>query len=198
MTPRDHAPDPGSPDPGSPDLGEHVLVLARAEFAKLKALAEKALAQVDDAAFFALPEPSGETNSMALVVKHMAGNARSRWRDFLASDGEKPDRDRDREFELAPDDTREGLMAAWAEGWAMLDLALAPLGPEDLMRTATIRGEPHTVLQLIDRQLTHYGYHVGQIVLLARLAKGGGWSSLSVPRGQSAAFNAKMRESFRG
>lgn len=193
MTPRDHA-----SDTGLPELGPHVLAQARAEFAKLKALAEQALAQVDDAAFFALPEPSGETNSIALVVKHMAGNARSRWRDFLASDGEKPDRDRDREFELATDDTREGLMAAWAEGWAMLDLALAPLGPEDLMRTATIRGEPHTVLQLIDRQLTHYGYHVGQIVLLARFARGSAWSSLSVPRGQSASFNAKMRDTFRG
>ncbi|MEP7028889.1 MAG: DUF1572 family protein [Candidatus Eisenbacteria bacterium] len=181
----------------SRDLGPHVLEESRTQFAKLRALAEAALAQVDDAAFFALPEPSGETNSIALVVKHMAGNARSRWSDFLTSDGEKSGRDRDREFELGAADTREALMTAWTRGWELLDQALEPLGPDDLMRTATIRGEPHTVLQLIDRQLTHYGYHVGQIVLLARLAKGGAWSSLSVPRGQSAAFNQKMIDQFR-
>ena len=140
-----------------------------------------------------LPAPSGETNSIALVVKHLAGNARSRWTDFLTSDGEKADRQRDREFELAEGDSRAALMAAWDAGWAALERALEPLTEDDLLRTITIRGEPHSVLKAIDRQLTHYGYHVGQIVLLARLAQGAGWKSLSVARGQSEAFNRRMR-----
>lgn len=179
-------------------LGAHVLDEARDRFAKLKALAEGALAQVDDAAFFALPEPSGETNSIALVVKHLAGNARSRWTDFLTSDGEKPNRDRDREFERFEDDTRASLMRAWEEGWAAFDRALAPLQDDDLMKTITIRGEPHTVFQALGRQLAHYGYHVGQIVLLARLAKGADWRTLSVARGQSEPFNRTMNEAFPG
>ena len=170
---------------------------ARDRFARLRATAEGALAQVDDGAFFALPEPSGETNSIALIVKHVAGNARSRWTDFLTSDGEKPDRHRDTEFELSPDDSRAHLMAAWARGWQALDDALAPLGPSDLERTITIRGEPHTVVQAITRQLAHYGQHVGQIVLLARIAKGASWRTLSVPRGGTEAFNAAMRSTFR-
>jgi len=180
-----------TPDP----TAAHVLAEAQSQFAKLKALAESAMKQVDDAAFFA--EPAPETNSIALVVKHMAGNARSRWTDFLSTDGEKPDRRRDTEFELDAASTRDALMAAWEAGWRTLDEALGPLGPDDLMRTVTIRGEGHTVLQAIDRQLTHYGYHVGQIVLLARMARGKAWSSLSVPRGQSEQFNAQMRERLR-
>lgn len=178
-------------------LGAHVLAESRERFAKLKALAEGALAQVDDDEFFALPEPSGETNSIAFVVKHLAGNARSRWTDFRTSDGEKPDRQRDREFERAQGDTRGSLMAAWEEGWALLDRALAPLGEADLQEVITIRGEPHTVFQAIGRQLAHYGYHVGQIVLLARLARGPGWRTLSVARGESEAFNAQLRDTFR-
>jgi hypothetical protein len=178
-------------------LGAHVLDEVRDRFGKLKALADGALAQVDDAAFFALPEPSGETNSIALVVKHVAGNARSRWTDFLTSDGEKPDRHRDLEFERVSGDTREALMASWEAGWATLDRALAPLGEDDLLKTITIRGEPHTVYQALGRQVAHYGYHVGQIVLLARLARGAQWRSLSVPRGQSETFNATMRGTFR-
>jgi hypothetical protein len=170
---------------------------ARSRFAGLRKNAEGALAQIDDAQFFAPPEPSGETNSIALIVKHIAGNARSRWTDFLASDGEKADRRRDTEFEQAPEDTREALMAAWARGWDLLDRALAPLTDADLGRTITIRGEPHTVSQAVIRQLAHYGQHVGQIVLLARIAKGAAWTSLSVPRGQSETFNASMHASFR-
>jgi uncharacterized damage-inducible protein DinB len=181
-----------SPHENPIDPAAHVLEEARAQFAKLKALAESALKQVDDAQFFAVPAP--EANSIAHVVKHMAGNARSRWTNFLTEDGEKPDRKRDTEFELDPADTREALMRAWEAGWRALDGALGPLGPGDLMRTIRIRGEAHTVLQAIDRQLTHYGYHVGQIVLLARIARGREWSSLSVPRGQSEQFNARMRE----
>jgi len=184
-----------TPDRPDADARNHVLAEARSQFAKLKALAESALQQVDDVQFFA--EPAPEVNSIAMVVKHMAGNARSRWTDFLTTDGEKPDRHRDTEFELDPGSTRDALMAAWEAGWRALDTALGPLGPDDLMRTVTIRGEGHTVLQAIDRQLTHYGYHVGQIVLLARMARGKAWSSLSVPRGQSEQFNAQMRERLR-
>ena len=175
-----------------------VLAESRQRFANLRQTAEGALAQVSDDEFFALPEPSGETNSIALIVKHIAGNARSRWTDFLTSDGEKPDRDRDTEFEQFERDTRESLMAAWAHGWELVDQAIAPLNDEDLERTITIRGEPHTVSQAIIRQLAHYGYHVGQIVLLARIARGAAWSTLSVPRGHSAAFNAKMRAEHGG
>jgi uncharacterized damage-inducible protein DinB len=173
-----------------------VLEEARQRFANLRQTAEGALAQISDEEFFALPEPSGETNSIALVVKHIAGNARSRWTDFLTSDGEKPDRDRDTEFERFDSDSRAALMAAWARGWDLVDQALAPLSDDDLERTITIRGEPHTVSQAILRQIAHYGYHVGQIVLLARIARGNDWSTLSVPRGHSAKFNAAMRASF--
>ena len=174
-----------------------VLEESRARFAELRKTAEGALAQVSDQEFFALPEPSGETNSIALVVKHVAGNARSRWTDFLTSDGEKPDRDRDTEFERFASDSREALMAAWSRGWDLVEEALAPLSDADLERTITIRGEPHTVSQAILRQLAHYGYHVGQIVLLARIARGAAWTTLSVARGHSAQFNAQMRASFR-
>jgi len=174
----------------------HVLEESRVRFANLRTTAEGAMAQVSDEEFFALPEPSGETNSIALIVKHIAGNARSRWTDFLTSDGEKPDRDRDTEFEQFVEDTRESLMARWARGWDLVDQALAPLSDDDLERTITIRGEPHTVSQAIIRQIAHYGYHVGQIVLLARIVRGAAWSTLSVPRGHSAQFNASMRASF--
>jgi len=173
-----------------------ILAESRARFADLRKTAEGALAQVSDDEFFAPPEPSGETNSIALIVKHIAGNARSRWTDFLTSDGEKPDRVRDTEFERFDGDSRAALMAAWARGWDLLDAALAPLTDGDLERTITIRGEPHTVSQAVIRQLAHYGQHVGQIVLLARIARGAAWSTLSVPRGHSGQFNASMREAF--
>ncbi len=158
------------------------------ELTRLRGLAERALAQVEDAAFFAEPGP-GE-NSLAVLVKHVAGNQRSRWTAFLTSDGEKPDRDRDSEFEIEPDDTRESLMRGWDAGWRALREALAPLEAEDLGRTVRIRGEPFTVLQAIERQLVHYAYHVGQIVQLARHWTGPAWESLSIPRGGSVAFNA--------
>ena len=158
------------------------------EFRRLQDLAERALAQVDDEGFFRVHGEDG--NSPAILVKHIAGNLRSRWRDFLTSDGEKPDRHRDTEFELDEADGREALMARWREAWAILHDALGPLDDGDLGRTVTIRGEPHTVLQAVSRQLTHYAYHVGQIVLLARLEAGAAWRSLSVPRGASREFNA--------
>jgi hypothetical protein len=159
---------------------------ALAQFRKYRALAEAALAQVDDAAFCAPPGPDG--NSLALLVKHVAGNQRSRWTDFLTTDGEKPDRRRDGEFELQPGDTRVALMARWDDGWRRLFAAVEPLAQADLSRTVAIRGEAHSVLQAIARQQTHYAYHVGQIVALARHHAGAHWRSLSIPRGQSAAW----------
>lgn len=166
-----------------------------AEFRRLKTRAEKALAQVDDTQFFHAIDP--ETNSLAINVKHIAGNLRSRWTNFLASDGEKPDRHRDSEFVLDDGDTRESLMMRWEAGWATLFAALEPLGPADLERTVLIRLEPHTVVQAIVRQLTHYSYHVGQVVQLAKHQRGAAWTSLSVPRGQSEEFNRIMAEKFR-
>ena len=157
------------------------------ELRRLKGLADKAMAQVDDAGFFATLG-AGE-NSIAIVVKHVAGNLRSRFTDFLTSDGEKPDRNRDGEFEISGADDRPALTAAWERGWATLFAAIEPLGPEDMGRTVTIRGEGLTVLQAVTRQLTHYAYHVGQIVQLARHHAGERWQSLSIPRGRSAAFN---------
>jgi uncharacterized damage-inducible protein DinB len=168
------------------DVAAHYLDDVRLLFRKYRELAERALAQADDAAFFAAADP--EANSIALVVKHVAGNLRSRWTDFLTTDGEKPDRRRDAEFEREGADTRATIMARWAQGWATLFATLDALGPQDLLRTITIRGEPHTALQALQRQATHYAYHVGQIVLLARLAAGPAWRSLSIPRGESARY----------
>ncbi len=165
------------------DIGRAFLDEALLTFRKQKKLAEKALAQVDDDAFFRLLDP--EANSLALVVQHVAGNQRSRWTDFLTTDGEKPDRDRDTEFELATTSTREELMARWEAGWGLVFAAIEPLAPEDLARTVTIRGEPHSVLQAIQRQIAHYAQHVGQIVLLAKHWSGPEWKSLSIPRGKS-------------
>lgn len=160
-------------------------------FRSYKWLAERALEQVsDDEFFFQIDE---ESNSLALIVKHIAGNQRSRWRDFLTSDGEKPDRHRDTEFELI-DDTRESLMAFWETGWTTLFDALESLTPEDLEKTVTIRGEPHTVVEAINRQLMHYAYHIGQIVFLAKHLRASGWKTLSVPRNRSAEFNKFLAE----
>jgi hypothetical protein len=172
------------------DLGRHYLDDSLREFRKLKAHADKAVAQASDEAFFALLDD--EANSIALVMKHLAGNMRSRWTDFLTSDGEKADRDRDSEFVAGPADTREAIVAAWEDGWQRVFDAVAPLSPDDLTRTVTIRGEPHTIIQAINRQLTHYAAHVGQIVLLAKHYAGSTWKSLSIPRGQSKQFNAAM------
>jgi hypothetical protein len=151
---------------------------------KLKSLADGAIAQLPPGT---LATPlAGETNSVAIVLKHLAGNMRSRWTDFLTTDGEKPDRHRDREFVLEDGDTPERLLRRWEDGWATTLAAIGALGTDDLARTVAIRGEPHTVLQAVQRQLVHYGYHVGQIVLLARHRAGPAWRSLSIPRGRSA------------
>jgi hypothetical protein len=170
--------------------GDHYLQDVIAMFRKMKQQAERALAQVSDEQFFAQLDP--EANSLALIVKHIAGNARSRWVDFLTSDGEKPDRRRDSEFEIEPGNTRAALMEHWERGWQYLFDALAPLGADGLMRTVRIRNEEHTVVQAINRQLAHYASHIGQIVLLAKHHAGPRWQTLSIPRGKSAEFNAKM------
>jgi len=154
-----------------------------------KNLAEKAMAQVTDDQVNAVLDH--EMNSIAVIVKHMAGNMRSRWTDFLTTDGEKPDRDRDAEF-ADPPATREALLALWEQGWQCLFGALEPLSEQDLQRTVTIRGEAHSVMQAINRQIAHYPYHCGQIVLLAKHFQHDNWKSLSVPRGQSAEFNRRM------
>jgi hypothetical protein len=159
-------------------------------FRHYKRLAERAIAQVTDAQLVAVLD--GEMNSIAIIVKHMAGNMRSRWTDFLTSDGEKPDRNRDMEF-IEPPVTRDALLAVWEEGWGYVFAALEALSDGDLARTVEIRGERHSVMQAINRQLTHYAYHAGQIVLLAKHFNGGAWQSLSVPRAKSAQFTARVR-----
>jgi hypothetical protein len=145
-------------------------------------LAERAMAQVADEHLTAVLDP--EMNSIALIVKHMAGNMRSRWTDFLVSDGEKPDRNRDSEFE-APPATREEILALWESGWSCVFAALAELEEADLAKTVTIRGEAHSVLQAVNRQLCHYSYHCGQITFLAKHWSYAGWQSLSMPRRRS-------------
>jgi uncharacterized damage-inducible protein DinB len=158
-------------------------------FRYYKNLAERAMAQVADEHLVTVLD--GEANSIAVIVKHMAGNMRSRWTDFLTTDGEKPDRNRDTEFEDAPA-TREAVLALWEEGWQCLFAALEPLSEPDLQRTVTIRGEAHSVMQAINRQMAHYSYHCGQIVLLAKHFKHDDWKSLSVPRKQSTEFNRRV------
>jgi hypothetical protein len=152
---------------------------ALAVFRQYKKLAEGAMAQVSDEELAVVLD--AEMNSIALVVKHMAGNMRSRWTDFLTTDGEKPDRNRDTEF-VEPPETRESLMAVWEEGWSRVWNAIEPLRDEDLGRTVTIRGEPHSVMQAIQRQIAHYAYHVGQIVMLSKHFRCEQWRSLSVPK----------------
>ena len=148
-----------------------------------KKLAEGAMAQATDQELFAVLDR--EMNSIAVVVKHMVGNMRSRWTGFLTTDGEKPDRNRDSEF-VDPAATREALMQAWEEGWRTVWAAIEPLTEADLGRTVTIRGEAHSVMQAINRQLAHYAYHCGQIVMLAKHFRAEQWQSLSMPRNRSA------------
>lgn len=155
-------------------------------FRNYKNMAEKAMVQVTDEEFFAAID--AEANSIAVTVKHIAGNLISRWTDFLTSDGEKPDRFRDGEFEMI-DDTRESLMQFWERGWQTLFEAVEPLTVEDFTLTVAIRGEPHTIAEALNRQLTHYAYHIGQIVLLAKHFRSEDWKTLSVPRNRSAEFN---------
>jgi hypothetical protein len=158
-------------------------------FRYYKGLAERAMAQVgDDHLYAALDQ---EANSIAIIVKHMVGNMRSRWTDFLTSDGEKPNRNRDSEF-VDPPATRDALMAEWEAGWKCVFQALQPLSDADLAKTVAIRGEAHSVMQAINRQIAHYAYHVGQIVLLAKHESHEKWESLTIPRNRSADFNRRV------
>ena len=156
-----------------------------------KKLADKALAQLKDEEFFITLDE--ESNSVAVIMKHMAGNMFSRWTDFLTSDGEKPDRNRDMEFVIEANTTKDEVTNYWERGWARVFEALEPLKLEDFEKTVMIRGEKHTIVQAINRQLMHYSYHVGQIVFLAKHFRSTAWSSLSVPRNKSAEFNLKMK-----
>ena len=171
------------------DLGSAFMRSVRAKFAAQKELAERAFGQLPaDRLAVAL---SAETNSIAVIMKHLAGNMRSRWTDLLASDGEKAWRDRDREF---VDDfaSHADLLAYWEGGWSCLFAALDALAPDDLLKPVMIRGKPHSVVEAIHRQLDHYGYHVGQIVLIARVLAGDNWQVLTVPRGGTKEYNARV------
>jgi hypothetical protein len=158
-------------------------------FRQYKKLADRAMEQVTDQELFTVLDP--ESNSIAVIVKHLSGNVRSRWTDFLTSDGEKPHRNRDGEF-VDPPASREALLEAWEDGWSRVFEALEPLVEADLVRTVTIRGEAHSVMQAINRQVAHYAMHVGQIVMLAKHLTGSRWQSLSVPRNRSAEFNRQV------
>lgn len=158
-------------------------------FRDYKRLAERAMEQVTDEQLFATID--AEANSIAIIVKHMVGNMRSRWTDFLTSDGEKPNRHRDSEF-LDPPPTREALLTLWNDGWDHVFAALAEVTEADLTRSITIRGEAHSVMQAINRQLAHYPHHIGQIVLLSKHFAADHWQSLSVPRNRSEEFNRRV------
>jgi uncharacterized damage-inducible protein DinB len=151
-----------------------------ARFKEMKGLAEKAIAQINDEDFLRILVD--ESNSVATIVKHIAGNLRSRWTDFLTTDGEKPDRNRDSEFESETEDTRNNLMKKWDASWEILFDTLDSLKESDLTKAVTIRGQEHKVVEAINRQLTHYGYHVGQIVFLAKFFASSNWQSLTIPR----------------
>ena len=157
---------------------------------ELKKLAEGAIAQIEKDQLFQTWDD--ETNSIAITMKHVAGNMRSRWKDFLTTDGEKPDRNRDSEFVVEATDTFETLMQQWREGWNYVFEAISSLSPEDLDKTVFIRKQPHKVYQAINRQLIHYGVHIGQIVFMAKHLAAGHWKSLSVPRSGSQEMNRKM------
>jgi hypothetical protein len=161
-------------------------------FRGYKRLADGALIQLTDRDFFYLPDP--ESNSVALIVKHMAGNLRSRWEDFLATDGEKPDRNRDQEFTLTEADTREELMRRWERSWETVFNSVKSLQPGDVSRTVYIRREPHTVMQATNRSLLHTAYHVGQILYAGKHLRGKDWKTLSIPKGKSEEVNATKPE----
>jgi len=158
-------------------------------FRQYKRLADRAIEQMSDEQLYTAIDP--ESNSIAIIMKHIAGNMRSRWTDFLSSDGEKPNRNRDTEFEAAPA-TRSELLAMWEEGWRLVFAALEPLSDSDLTRKVLIRTEPHSVMQAINRQIAHYAMHIGQIVFLAKHLAGANWKTLSIPRGKSAEFMADV------
>jgi hypothetical protein len=166
-----------------PDLATHYLEEMKRQFHGHKRMGEAAMAQLEDKEFFVALDP--ESNSVATLVKHIAGNARSRFTDFLTSDGEKPDRFRDQEFAVSEKTTREEVLRWWEQAWERVFSALDSLTPEDVQRTVTIRSEPHTVMQALNRSLAHYAQHIGQIVFLAKHLRSEQWRTLSIPRGKS-------------
>ena len=172
------------------DIAAQYLDEAHRQMRGHKRLAESAMAQLKDHELFLTLDP--ESNSIAVIVKHMSGNMRSRFTSFLTTDGEKPDRNRDREFVMHADAKREEVLSSWEQNWHLVFETINSLQPDDLGRTVTIHGEPHSVLQAINRQVVHYAYHVGQIVYLAKHWKGAAWQSLSVPKGQSEQYNAEL------
>ena len=178
------------------DLATHYLDEAHRQMRGHKRLAEGAMAQLKDNELFIALDP--EANSIAVIVKHMAGNMRSRFTDFLTSDGEKADRHRDQEFELnSANTTRADLTKWWEDGWARVFSAIESLKPADVMRTVTVRGEPHTVMQAINRQIAHYAQHTGQIVFIAKHIRTGKWKTLSIPRGKSEDFKTVAPKSYK-
>jgi Protein of unknown function (DUF1572) len=172
-------------------IAQHYLDDAIKTLRYYKKLAEGAFAQISDEDFFRTIDE--ESNSIAVNMKHMAGNMLSRWTDFLTTDGEKPERNRDLEFMMLPATTKDEMLAYWEKGWKCTIDAVEPLTPDDLMRTVTIRGQDHTVVQAINRQVAHYAYHVGQIVYLAKHFRSSEWKSLSVPKNKSAEVNARLQ-----
>lgn len=173
-------------------IGRNYLNDALASFRDYKKLAEKAFAQLKDEEFFVTLDEEG--NSVGVIIRHMTGNMISRWTDFLNTDGEKPDRNRDMEFVLAPATAKEDLIEQWERGWAQVFEAIEPLEPGDLARTIFIRGKAHTVVEAINRQLTHYAQHIGQIIFLSKHLRSTQWQTLSIPRNRSAEFNAYLSE----
>jgi len=178
------------------EVSKHYLEEVRRQLEGYKRLGEGALNQLRNEDFFVTIDK--ESNSIAVIVKHITGNMRSRFTDFLTTDGEKPDRQRDREFELTPETTRAEVMDWWDKNWPIVFSALDSLKPEDLMRTVTIRNEPHTVLQAINRQLAHYALHIGQIVFLAKHLRSSEWKTLSIARGKSQDFQTVAEKYDRG
>ncbi|HVP54950.1 MAG TPA: DUF1572 family protein [Candidatus Eisenbacteria bacterium] len=178
-----------------PDIGAMYLEEAFRSLRGIKRQADAALEQLSDAQFFAVLD--AESNSVAVIVKHMAGNMRSRFTDFLTTDGEKPDRHRDQEFIVAADASRIDILDAWEKYWQLVLDTVKGLAPDDLARIVTIRNEPHSVLQAITRQLAHYSLHTGQIIFLAKHCKGAEWKTLSIPKGKSAEVNAAIAEKLK-
>jgi hypothetical protein len=176
----------------SENIGTEYLADALRNFRSYKKLGEEALAQTSDEDIFKLIDP--DANSIAMLIKHMAGNMRSRWTDFLTTDGEKPDRHRDQEFEIDFNATRADVIGWWERGWQCVFQAIVPLKPQDLERKVFIAGREHTVLQAITRQLLHYAGHVNQIVLLAKHFRGAEWKSLSIPKGQSETYARQFEQ----
>jgi hypothetical protein len=177
-------------------VGRNYIDDAVVNFRDYKKLAERALAQVSDQEFFLKIDE--ESNSLAVIIKHMAGNMISRWTDFLTTDGEKPTRNRDSEFILSPDTTRSEMMEYWERGWAQVFGAIEPLQPADLARQVFIRGKAHTVVEAVNRQMMHYAQHIGQIVFLAKHLRSAEWQTLSIPRGASSQFNAYLAQDAAG